>query len=73
LFNFLILGLGPFVANILWPYLGNEVFKNAAGAVDFQRLFLSVAGLGFAAALVLFLTFRPPVRKEPAPAVAAAA
>ncbi len=73
LFNFLILGLGPFTANILWPYLGNEVFKSAAGAVEFPKLFLSVASLGFAAALVLFLTFRPPVRKEPAPAVAAAA
>jgi MFS family permease len=72
LFNFLILGLGPFTANILWPYLGNEVFREA-GAVNFQKLFLSVSALGFAAALFLFLAFRPPVRKEPAPAVEAAA
>lgn len=63
LFNFLILGLGPFTANILWPYLGNNVFKDAAGGVDFQRLFLSVSALGFAAALFLFLTFHPPDRK----------
>lgn len=62
LFNFLILGLGPFTANILWPYLGNNVFRDASG-VDFQRLFLTVSGLAFAAALFLFFAFHPPERR----------
>jgi nucleoside transporter len=70
LFNFLILGLGPFTANILWPYLGNNVFRDAGG-VDFQKLFLAVSSVAFAAALFLFLAFHPPVRKEPAQAKAA--
>src|SRR5215471_32957 len=67
LFNFLILGLGPFTANILWPYLGNNVFKNAEG-VEFHKLFLVPSGVAFAAALFLFLFFRPPEKKQPAPA-----
>ena len=71
LFNFLILGLGPFTANILWPYLGNNVFKGASG-VDFQRLFLVASGVASAAALFLFFAFRPPARKLPAPAAHAA-
>ena len=61
LFNFLILGLGPFAANILWPYLGNNVFQ-AGGAVNFRSLFLTISGLAFFAALLLFLTFHPPER-----------
>ena len=71
LFNFLILGLGPFTANILWPYLGNNVFKNAQG-VEFHKLFLVPSGVAFAAALFLFLFFRPPEKKQPAPASEAA-
>ncbi|MBL8798362.1 MAG: MFS transporter, partial [Planctomycetia bacterium] len=39
LFNFLILGLGPFVANFLWPFLGG-MYKDAKGNVDFSQLFL---------------------------------
>jgi nucleoside transporter len=71
LFNFLILGLGPFTANILWPYLGNNVFKNAEG-VEFHKLFLVPSAVAFAAALFLFLFFRPPEKKAPAPAAEAA-
>lgn len=63
LFNFLILGLGPFTANILWPYLGNGVFKTASG-VDFQSLFLTTSGLAFAAALLLFFAFHPPEKND---------
>jgi nucleoside transporter len=62
LFNFLILGLGPFVANFVWPRLG-DVFRTAGG-VDFHRLFLVPAGVGFASAVCLFLFFRPPARGE---------
>jgi MFS family permease len=64
LFNFLILGLGPFVANIVWPYLGDKVFQ-AGGAVDFRSLFLTIAGLGIFAAVLLFLTFHPPDKNAP--------
>ena len=63
LFNFLILGLGPFTANILWPYLGNGAFKTATG-VDFQSLFLTTSGLAFVAALILFFTFHPPEKND---------
>ena len=40
LFNFMILGLGPLVANFLWPYLGEAVL-NIPGTKkpDFERLF----------------------------------
>ncbi|HXG08565.1 MAG TPA: MFS transporter [Gemmataceae bacterium] len=62
LFNFLILGLGPFVANFVWPFLG-EVFA-VDKKVDFGRLFLVPAGVALAAALFLFLFFRPPAKAK---------
>jgi nucleoside transporter len=58
LFNFLILGLGPFVANIVWPALG-DALRSGEG-VDFRRLFLVPSAVAFGAALFLFLFFRPP-------------
>jgi nucleoside transporter len=68
LFNFLILGLGPFVANFVWTDLG-EHYKVGA-SYDFHRLFLVPSGVAFGAALFLFLFFRPPARPAvPAPAV----
>jgi MFS family permease len=60
LFNFLILGLGPFVANFFWPKLG-DVFRTAAG-IDFHRLFLVPSGVALASAICLFFFFRPPER-----------
>ncbi|HJS60103.1 MAG TPA: MFS transporter, partial [Vicinamibacteria bacterium] len=69
LFNFLILGFGPFVGNLLWGWLGDAY--TTAGVVDFSRLFLVPSGLGLAAAVVLFLAFHP--EKRPAPAVEARA
>jgi nucleoside transporter len=59
LFNFLILGLGPFVANFLWPYLGNVVF-----AKDFSKLFLVPSATALAAALLLALFFHPPAKAQ---------
>jgi nucleoside transporter len=59
LFNFLILGMGPFVGNFVWQYLGS-VFETPGGKVDFQHLFLVPSGVALAAALCLFLFFRPP-------------
>jgi nucleoside transporter len=67
LFNFLILGFGPFVGSLLWGRLG-DVYRTEAG-VDFARLFLVPSGLGLAAAVVLFLGFHP----APRPAEARAA
>jgi MFS family permease len=62
LFNFLILGLGPFIGNFVWGWLGRE-FQTANG-VDFQRLFLVPAGVAAGAALILFVFFRPPARAQ---------
>jgi MFS family permease len=66
LFNFLILGLGPFVAIIVWTRLG-EALKDASGAYDFRTLFLVPAAVAFAASLLLFLFFRPPERAQSSP------
>jgi nucleoside transporter len=68
LFNFLILGLGPFIGSLLWGRLG-DVFTTPTG-VDFSRLFLVPTALGLVAAVVLYVGFRP---AEPAPAVVKAA
>jgi nucleoside transporter len=67
LFNFLILGLGPFVGSLLWGWLG-DVYRTAGGGVDYSKLFVVPAGLGLVAAVLLFLGFRP--RGSPAPAAA---
>ena len=57
LFNFLILGLGPFVGSLLWGRLG-DVYTSA-GVVDYSRLFLVPAGIGLVAAIILFIGFHP--------------
>jgi predicted MFS family arabinose efflux permease len=62
LFNFLILGLGPFLGNFLWAYLG-EAFATE-GRIDFQDLFLVPAAIALGAALFLFVFFRPPAKAE---------
>jgi MFS family permease len=60
LFNFLILGLGPFVGTFVWSELLASVTSEAG--IDFRTLFLAPAGTALAAALSLFLFFRPPQR-----------
>lgn len=60
LFNFLILGAGPFVANFVWPLLG-DVFKQD-NQVNFRQLFLVPAGVALGAAVCLFLLFHPPAK-----------
>jgi MFS family permease len=62
LFNFLILGLGPFVGTFWWAYLG-DMFATPAG-VDFRSLFVVPAGIALGADLLLFLFFRPPDKAE---------
>ena len=64
LFNFLILGLGPFVGNFAWPALG-DIFKSDAG-IQFSKLFLVPSGVAFAAAMFLLVAFRPPEKRQPA-------
>lgn len=64
LFNFLILGFGPFVANFVWPLLG-ETLKTG-NAYDFKSLFLVPSGVAIAAAIFLLLFFRPPEKQKEA-------
>jgi nucleoside transporter len=64
LFNFLILGLGPFVGNFMAGAL-MERFQTADGAVDYSRLFLVPAAMGFVAALCLLIFFHPPTAGAP--------
>jgi nucleoside transporter len=60
LFNVMILGLGPFVANLLSPELARH-FTGPDG-IDFGRLFLVPSGIALVAALLLYVFFRPPQR-----------
>jgi nucleoside transporter len=69
LFNLLILGLGPFLGNLLWGRLG-DALRTPSG-VDYRTLFLAPAGLALLAAVTLAVAFRPPPR--PAEARPAAA
>lgn len=62
LFNFLVLGAGPFAGSLLWGWLG-DVYTTPAG-VDFSRLFLAPSALGLLAAIILFVGFHP--RREAA-------
>jgi nucleoside transporter len=68
LFNFLILGLGPFVANFVWPQLGN-LFKLSEGpppVYDFQKLFLVPSAIALVAAIFLLVFFHPPAKSKAA-------
>jgi hypothetical protein len=65
LFNFLILGIGPFVANLVWPMLGEmhgTAFDDKGVPVkfDFHAIFLYPLVIALAAALMLLLFFFPP-------------
>ncbi|MGH9199543.1 MAG: MFS transporter, partial [Acidimicrobiia bacterium] len=62
LFNFLILGLGPFVGNFVWSYLQQEL--TIGGIVEYRTLFLAPALTAVAAALLLLLFFHPPARAD---------
>ena len=63
LFNLMILGFGPLVANVIGPKLMGDTFKTATG-VDFRSLFLVPFGMAVAAAVILLLFFHPP-QKNP--------
>jgi nucleoside transporter len=61
LFNLMILGFGPLVANSVGPILIEETF-NHGGVVDFKSLFLVACGTAVAGALALALLFHPPAQ-----------
>jgi MFS family permease len=63
LFNLMILGLGPLVANVIGPKLMGETFKTAAG-VDFRSLFFVPLGMAIVAAVLLAVAFHPPAKKS---------
>ena len=63
LFNLMILGLGPLVANWAGPKLIGETF-NRNGNVDFRSLFLLPCVAAICAAIILALFFRPGERRE---------
>jgi len=63
LFNLMILGLGPLVANVIGPKLMGETFKTATG-VDFRSLFLVPFSAAVLAAVVLAVAFHPPAQKR---------
>jgi hypothetical protein len=71
LFNFLILGAGPFVGNFVWISLGESVFNTVTAtgqpAVQFNRLFAVPSVTAAVAALLLLLFFHPPRKVQPKP------
>jgi nucleoside transporter len=63
LFNLMILGLGPLVANVIGPQLMGVTFKTDAG-VNFRSLFFVPLGMAIVAALLLAVAFHPPAKKS---------
>jgi len=61
LFNFLILGLGPFVSNFASSVLKEKYVKN--GVPDFKEIFMYPCGVALGAVLLLLLFFHPPYAK----------
>jgi nucleoside transporter len=57
LFNLLILGLGPFLGNLLWGKFADVL--TAGGSIDFRTLFLAPTALAIVAMLTLLIGFKP--------------
>ena len=73
LFNLMILGFGPLVANFIGPVLIGQTFAKG-NVVDFKGLFLVPCLSAIVAAIALALFFRPPVKvKAPAQGTVVAA
>jgi nucleoside transporter len=72
LFNLLILGLGPFLGNFLWGWLGDVYSKTVlvdgkqVVTTNYNQLFLVPVGFAIFAAALLALFFHPPKKAEPA-------
>jgi hypothetical protein len=71
LFNAVILGAGPLVANYLCPRLLQQTFAHN-GVTDFHSLFLIPLTTATLAAVALALCFRPPPKTVPTPSTEAA-
>jgi nucleoside transporter len=73
LFNLLILGLGPFLGNFLWGWLGGVfsapmvVNGKTANVIAYNRLFLVPMGFALFAAALLAIFFHPKETKPVAP------
>jgi MFS family permease len=67
LFNVMVLGIGPMVANTFGPWLSQRVFL-VDGLTDYRSLFLLPCLTALGAAIALALFFRPPKPQETAPA-----
>jgi nucleoside transporter len=75
LFNLMILGLGPLVANFVCPWLYDTVFTpqagvgavNLAAGTNFRGLFLVPCFAGVLAAVLLLAFFNPPRNVTPIP------
>jgi len=63
LFNLMILGLGPLVANVIGPQLMGVTFATATG-VNFRSLFLVPLTAAVVAAIILAVAFHPPAKKS---------
>lgn len=72
LFNFLILGLGPFVGNIVWPQLKQQhtepqtIEGQLRAVTSYEHVFPVLALTAVAAAATLFAFFHPPSTYDPA-------
>jgi len=72
LFNFLILGLGPFVGNHVWPQLegyfkvGESVTADGTSIpiIDYQKLFIVPSGTALVAVFLLLFFFWPPEKRD---------
>jgi hypothetical protein len=69
LFNVLILGVGPFVANLICGQLG--VIYKAGESYNYHMIFQYSMGAAFAGAIILALFFHPPSEKVKEPPVEA--
>jgi MFS family permease len=77
LFNVLIFGLGPFLGNFLWGWLGDVlthteiVSGQSEKVIEFHKLFVVPVGFALLAATLLAIFFHP-AQKEPVPEADAA-
>jgi nucleoside transporter len=70
LFNLLILGIGPFVANLVWVAVRDhyttvvETVPKEVKELDYKMIFLYPSLTAFAAAVLLLIFFHPPQEAE---------
>jgi len=64
LFNLLILGVGPLIANFAGPYLVERYTNAQSGLVDYRSLFQIPIWLAIAAAVLLLVSFFPPAKQK---------